>query len=290
MAKCASSGITPSSKPDKCELKHALKDLTVAEFRDRLGPDTVILLPFGSQEEQGPHAPMGDYMLAEAVAYKAAELSGAIAAPCVPFGYAEFFRGFPGGIQLRAATFTALVEDVLVSFLDHQVDRLVILNGHTTNSSLIDQVQRKVRRERGVAVASIDLWRSIPDRIWQEVHGVEAHRARGHGADPLTSLGLHLYPDKMRLDLRRPSANASAFGLETSTSGVRFEGAQVNLPLDAHEVNADGMLGGDAQLASAEAGRRIFEHVTGFVARFVAHMRACDPRQPFSLPQAGADE
>jgi creatinine amidohydrolase len=272
-------------------LKHALKDMTVAEFRDRLTPETVILLPFGSQEEQGPHAPMGDYMLADAVACKAAELSGAIAAPCVPFGYAEFFRGFPGGIQLRAATFTALVEDMLGAFLDHGIERLLILNGHTTNSTLIDQVQRKIRRERGVAVASIDLWRSIPDGLWNEIHGGDASRARGHGADPLTSLGLYLYPEKMRPDLIRPSVAAKALGLvETSTAGVRFEGVPVNLPLDAHEVNADGMLGGDALLASAEAGHRIFDHVTGLVARFAAHMRSCDPRRPFALPQTQAAE
>lgn len=272
-------------------MKHALKDLTVAEFRDRLTADTVILLPFGSQEEQGPHAPMGDYMLAEAVAEKAAELSGAIAAPCMPFGYAEFFRGFPGGIQLRAATFTALVEDMLISFLDHGIERLVILNGHTTNSSLIDQVQRKVRRERGVAVASIDLWRSIPESLWSEIHGDRAANARGHGADPLTSLGLYLYPDKMRPDLMRPSIASPAFRLAaTTTAGARFEGVQVNLPLNAEEVNADGMLGGDATIASAEAGSRIFEHVTGVVARFVEHMRHCDPRNPFNVPLTGAVE
>lgn len=270
-------------------MKYALKDMTVAEFRDRISPDTVILLPFGSQEEQGPHAPMGDYMIAEAVAMRAAELSGAIVAPCVPFGYAEFFRGFPGGIQLRAPTFTALVEDMLVSFLDHGIDRLIILNGHTTNSTLIDQVQRKIRREWGVAAASIDLWRSIPDSVWSEIHGPGAARARGHGADPLTSLALHLYPEKMRPDLIRPSIPAPAFGLaDTSASGVKFEGVQVNVPLNAHEVNRDGMLGGDAQLASAEAGRRIYEHVSEFVARFVAHMRQCDPRDPFMTAQEEA--
>lgn len=270
-------------------MKHALKDMTAAEFRDRLDPQTVILLPFGSQEEQGPHAPMGDYMLADAVALKAAQLSGAIAAPCMPFGYAEFFRGFPGGIQLRAPTFTALVEDMLVSFLDHGAERLVILNGHTTNSTLIDQVQRKVRREHGVTVASIDLWRSLPDSLWAEIHGADAALARGHGADPLTSLALHLYPEKMRPDLIRSSTSAPAFGLAaTSAAGVKFEGAQVNLPLDAHEVNADGMLGGDARLASAEKGQRIFDHVTGFVAHFVEHMRRCDPRDPFATVKAEA--
>ena len=32
----------------------------------------IILLPMGSQEDQGPHAPMGDYLLAEKIAELAA--------------------------------------------------------------------------------------------------------------------------------------------------------------------------------------------------------------------------
>ena len=83
-------------------MKHALKDMTVAEFRDRLSDDPVILLPLGSHEEQGPHAPMGDYLLAEAIALRAAELSGAIAAPCLPAPCAvqqrrQITRKFSGG-------------------------------------------------------------------------------------------------------------------------------------------------------------------------------------------------
>lgn len=266
-------------------MKAALRDMTVAEFRDRLAEDPVILLPFGSHEEQGPHAPMGDYLLAEAVALKAAEVAGAIAAPCLPFGYAEFFRGFPGGIQLRATTFAAVVEDMLGAFLDHGVERLLILNGHTTNASLIDQVVRRIRRERGVAVASIDLWRSIPDSLWTEIHGDAAGRARGHGGDPVTSVSLYLRPEAMRMDLIRPSGRGRAFGLPmTGTTGIAFEGLAVNLPLDAHEVNADGMLGGDATLASAEAGRRIFDHLVAHCAGFAREFARCDPRLPLKEP------
>lgn len=260
-------------------MKHALKDMTVAEFRDRLTEAPVVLLPFGSQEVQGPHAPMGDYVLADAIALRAAELSGAVAAPCVPFGYAEFFRPFPGGIQLRAATFRAVVRDVVGAFLDHGIDRLVILNGHSTNAALIDQVLREIRRERGVVVASIDLWRSIPDSLWRELHGDNADRARGHGGDPITSVYLYLFPDLMRPDLIAPATPGRVFGLPTvGAAGVAFEGVAVNLPLDADEVNGDGMLGGDPRLANAETGRAIFEHLTGHCARFVAHFRQCDPR------------
>lgn len=266
-------------------MKHALKDLTAAEFRDRLTPETTILLPLGSQEEQGPHAPMGDYQIAEAVALEAARLSGAIAAPCLPFGYAEFFRGFPGGIQLRAATFTAVVEDMLGAFLDHGITRLLVLNGHTTNAPLIDQVLRRLRRQTGVAVASLDLWRAIPDPVWTAAHGENAARARGHGADPLTSLGLYLFPDQARPDLIRPSGKAQAHGLPATVAGVSFEGAALHLPLNAEEINADGMLGGDATLASAAAGRLFFDHITGTVARLVAHLQRCDPRDPLRGPE-----
>lgn len=267
-------------------MKHALKDLTVAEFRDRLATNPVILLPLGSQEEQGPHAPMGDYQIAEAVALEAARLSGAIAAPCLPFGYAEFFRGFPGGIQLRAATFTAVVEDMLGAFLDHGINRLLVLNGHTTNAPLIDQVLRKLRRETGVAVASLDLWRAIPDDLWTQVHGENAAKARGHGADPLTSLGLYLFPDQARPDLIRPSGTPRAYGQPATVAGLSFEGAALHLPLNAEEINPDGMLGGDARLASAEAGRAFFDHLTHKVARLVALLQAGDPRDPMRSPEA----
>ena len=264
-------------------MKFALKNMTVAEFRDRLSPDAgkppVILLPFGSTEEQGPHAPMGDYMIAEKLALRVAEVSGAIAAPCVPFGYAEFFRAFPGGIQLRAKTFCSVVEDVVGAFLDHGIERLVILNGHTTNAFLIDQVLRKVRRETGVAVASIDLWRAIPESLWQDMHGENAAVARGHGGDPLTSLAMHLFPELMRPDLARPTTRYQAMDLPiTGATGVRFEGMPLNLPLNADEVNPDGMMGGDPSLASAEKGRAIFDHLTGVCARLVAHLQISDLR------------
>ena len=261
--------------------KNALKDMTFAEFRERLSGKPVILLPFGSQEEQGPHAPMGDFMLTEAIALKVAEISGAIAAPTVPFGYADFFKTIAGGIQLRPSTFSAVVEDTVTAFLDHGIEHVLILNGHTTNAPLIDHAVRRIRSERGVSVVSINLWQSIPDALWQELHGPAFAAARGHGGDPLTSVYLHLFPDLMRMDLSRPSGRTKAFGLPTGgVNNVQFEGMPVHVPLNCHEVNADGMLGGDASLASAEKGQRIFEHIVGFCSRFVEHMRDLDMRSP----------
>ena len=42
------------------------------EARELYPKNPVILLPMGSLEDQGPHAPMGDYLLAEKIAELAA--------------------------------------------------------------------------------------------------------------------------------------------------------------------------------------------------------------------------
>lgn len=265
--------------------KHALKDMTFVEFRESLAERPVILLPFGSQEEQGPHAPMGDFMLTERLSVLAAEAADAIAAPTVPFGYADFFRTVPGGIQLRAETFSAVLEDTVTAFLDHGVEHLVVFNGHSSNAPLIEQTLRRLRRERGVAVAALNVWRLIPPELWRELHGDKAARARGHGGDPLTSVYLHLFSELMRPDLIRPATPSQAFGLPTDgVAAVSFEGLPVQMPLDVTEVNPDGMLGGDPTLADAAIGARMVEHIIGFTARFVAHFRRCDPRRVEAAP------
>ena len=41
-------------------MKCQLEDLTYVEFRERLADNPLIIVPLGSQEEQGPSAPMGD--------------------------------------------------------------------------------------------------------------------------------------------------------------------------------------------------------------------------------------
>ena len=39
--------------------------ITGGEARELYAKNPIILLPMGSHEDQGPHAPMGDYLLAE---------------------------------------------------------------------------------------------------------------------------------------------------------------------------------------------------------------------------------
>ncbi|MEQ8357068.1 MAG: creatininase family protein [Kiloniellaceae bacterium] len=260
--------------------KHLLKDMTFVEFAERLADDPVILLPLGSQEEQGPMAPMGDYMITEAVAAMMARAADAVAAPTLPFGYADYFRTVPGGIALKPATFCAVLEDTIENFLDHGINRLVIVNGHSGNNPLIDQTVRKVKRRQGILVPHIPLWRSIPEALWQELHPGRGTAALGHGGDPLTSVYLHLFPELMRPDLiELEERKGELLGLPTSgLAGVRFRDVDVGLAVDVTDRCGNGIAGGNPLDSSAEKGRRIVDHLVDFVAAFVRHFKTVDPR------------
>lgn len=258
--------------------KHRLADMTFREFEARLSEKPVIIIPLGSQEEQGPACPMGDYQLTEVIADRVAEASGAIVAPIMPFGYADYFRAMPGGIALRPETFMGVLEDMIVNFLDHGLDKVLILNGHSGNAPLIDVTIRKLKAERDVLVPAIHLWRAIPDSLFKSLYGDDLPKAKGHGADPLTSVYLHLMPEKMRPDLQEaPGEFGEMLGLPTVGLGaVRFEGVDVSLAVDVTDRCQNGIAGGDPAVASAERGAAIVEHLVGLGTRFVAHLKDAD--------------
>jgi len=255
--------------------KFRLAEMTFREFQERIHENPVILLPLGSQEEQGPTAPMGDFMLTDALAGQVAERSDAIAAPTLPFGYGDYFRPVPGGIQLRAETFCSVLRDYADNFLDHGLNRLIILNGHSGNAPMIDRVTCAIRMERGVVAPSIDLWRILTPEVWAEAYGVPAGRVSGHGAERLSSVYTHLFPQYMRPDLRETPANGKNFmGFEIAgVSGVKFRGVDIAMPLDVTDVTDNGIIGGDPGLVSAAAGQHVVEHIVSTAAAFVRAFR-----------------
>jgi creatinine amidohydrolase len=259
--------------------KHVLAEMTFREFEQRLAENPVILLPLGSQEEQGPTSPMGDFMLTEALAGRIAERSGAIAAATLPFGYADYFRPVPGGIQLRAETFCLVLRDLADNFLNHALTRLVILNGHSGNAPLIDRVTRAIRTDTGVVVPSLNLWRLQTAEVWQKAYGVPSNQGFGHGAEPLGSVYTHLFPALVRPDLiEKPGAGRSFMGFPVAGfAGVRFSGIEVAMPLDVTDVTTNGITGGDPAMVSADAGRVVAEHIVETVAAFIEAFRDAPP-------------
>jgi creatinine amidohydrolase len=263
------------------EQKHRLQDMTWAEFRDRLPEAPVVLLPMGAQEEQGPNAPMGDFVLAERIADAVARRAGAIMAPVLPYGDSEFFRTLPGCMSLRPETLVSVVVDLCASLLDHGLTHLVILNGQTSNAPSLETATRRLKAKYGLMIPCIHLWRVFPNERWQKLLPPDATGVRtGHGGDPITSMYLHYFPELVRADLipeRRPWKQA--IGLPTrSVSSVDFRGIAVGMPLDIAAMTEDGVLSGDSRFSTPAIGADIAEFVTDFAAAFVTHFRTQNPR------------
>lgn len=261
--------------------KYRFGELTGGEMRELAASNPVILLPLGSHEDQGPHAPMGDYLSAERVAELIAERATGrgqrtLVAPVLPFGGADYFGTMPGGIALSQATLRAVLADIFACLLRHGFTRLIVINGHGGNVQAIHEVTQDIYRDRRLLIPSFYLWR-IAYGWLGEILGPDAgKRAAGHGADPLTSVAMHLFPQLIRPDMIPPPPVAPhAMGLTVSGLGtVRFEGADMAVPLELDEMAPNGVWQGDPSLCSAATGAALVEKLTELGARFVAHVVA----------------
>ncbi|MBY5970844.1 creatininase family protein [Ferrimonas balearica] len=264
-------------------MTHKLKlaELTSEEARRALTADSFLILPMGSLEDQGTHAPMGDYLFAEALALdvvRAARTEGlsAFMPPVIPFGGADYFGSSHGGVALSHATLTALLDDMIAGFLRHGLNRIFILNGHGGNVAPINEVTMRWRQSHGVMIPALYLWQAA-GRILQQELGAEAAELRGgHGADPLTSIGQHYRPELQRADLRgRPAGPGDFRGMTTGPfNHVTYDGIDIQFPIEAAETAPDGIWNGDPALCSPETGRLLAERLTRVAVGFMRdHMR-----------------
>ncbi len=256
------------------QIKYSLNALTSAELKILLPRRPVILLPLGSQEDQGRHAPMGDFVLAEIMAARIARAASeagipTLAAPALPFGAADYFGAIPGGMALAPATFRAVLGDLLEDLLRHELRRIIILNGHGGNVPLIHEVTLRIRRQRGAIIPSFYLWKIARAIMERRDGGISRF---GHGAEPLASLALALRPDAARPDLAvAPAKPGTLLGLNITGFGtLGFERVAIEAPVEFDEI-APASATADARNASASLGHAVADELTALGARFVAH-------------------
>lgn len=259
-------------------MKYRMGEITGGEARELYPTRPVVLVPLGSHEDQGPHAPMGDYLSAERVAELIAERASAagnrtVVAPVVPYGGADYFGSMPGGIALGQETLRAVLTDIFACLLRHNLSRIVVINGHGGNMQTLHEVTLDLWQREKCLIPSFYLWRIGYQLLPKIVGKEEAAKRAGHGADPLTSVAMHLFPSLMRPDMTpAPKPMGEAFGLPLmGLAAVNFDGAEIAMPLEVAQSAPEGVRGGDPRLCSAETGQKMVEGLVDLGARFVAH-------------------
>jgi creatinine amidohydrolase len=253
-----------------------MADMTAAGFAEAARRQPVILLPLGSQEDHGPFLPMGDFLLAEILAGRIAQAAAArgtpaLVAPGLAFGAADYFGASAGGLALSAATFGAVLGDLLEGLLRHGLTRIVLLNGHGGNAAPIHGVTSAILRDTGVAVPSFYLWK-IARQLLETRMGPGQDARFGHGAEPLLSLSLALRPGQVNLAAAVPDVVGEVLGLPVTDFGtVQFQGAPVGVPVGFEAVPRDASRAALPQ-ASAALGQAVADELVALAADFVVHV------------------
>ena len=217
-----------------------LREATAA---DAEAVDTdLALLPVGSTEQHGPHAPLGtDSLTAETVADAGADAyeNEVVVAPPIHVGVAEEHREFSGTLWVSEDTFREYVRETIASLAHHGWDRVVVVNGHGGNVSPLRELCGRISRD-GDAYA-------VPFTWFDAVSDPEM----GHGGPVETSLLRHSYPELVHEDRLDAAAAGAADGWGEWISGV-------NLAYDTEEFSENGVVG-DPRESGAERGEKLLD-------------------------------
>jgi len=234
-----------------------LSDVTSTDAAD-IDTD-LALLPVGSTEQHGPHAPLGtDVLTAEAVAAAGAETydGEVVVAPAIPVGVAEEHRHFAGTLWVSEDTFRDYVRETVASLASHGWDRVLVVNGHGGNVDALREVCGRTSRD-GTAYA-------VPVTWFDSVDAPDM----GHGGPVETSLLLHTNRDLVAESRLDEAAAGAADGWGKFEHGV-------NLAFDTAEFSENGVVG-DPREASADRGQRLLDAASDVLADLLETVRERD--------------
>lgn len=224
------------------------------------GADLAVL-PVGSTEQHGPHAPLGtDWLTAEAVAAAGVDAAdeAAVVAPTIPVGIAAEHRAFAGTLWVSPDTFRGYVRETIGSLAHHGWERIVVVNGHGGNDAALREVCGELTRA-GTAYAVAFTWFDAVDPVEA---GLPEDATMGHGGPLETSLVRHLRPELV--DAAR-FEEAAADGADAWGEWV----AGVNLAHESAEFTGSGVVG-DPGLSEPAIGEAILEQAGESLADLLA--------------------
>jgi creatinine amidohydrolase len=237
--------------------------LTRETWTDADAADThLALLPVGSTEQHGPHAPLGtDVHTAAAVAAAGADRYGGpvVVAPAVPVGIAEEHRRFAGTLWTSESTFRDYVRDVVGSLASHGWDRVVVVNGHGGNIAALKEVTARIVRHDDAYVVPFTWFDEVGDHTSD----------MGHAGPLETSVLRHTDPETVHDD------RVEAAGADGADGWGEWQG-RVNLAVDSDEFTDNGVVG-DPRESSPELGEELLDRSAAALCDLLDAIRDRDP-------------
>ena len=236
-----------------------LEDLTWQEAERALGPDTVVVIPIGTEaKEHGPHLKLNnDWLLAEY--FKREVMSGAevAVAPTVSYHYYPAFIEYPGSITLRLETARDLMVDICRSLACYGPRKFYALNTGVSTIRPLELTAKILARE-GIRFRYTDILKLI-EPVGTELKGQEG----GTHADEIeTSMMLFIAPSTVDMSKAVKDYHPSPEGRRL-TRDPKGEGV----------YSASGIYG-DATLATSHKGEIVVRTVVDGILKEIEELRS----------------
>jgi creatinine amidohydrolase len=240
---------------------HFWADLSTRHFAQLAASgtdDVVAVLPVAAIEQHGPHLPTSvDTTLVNGVMASTLPLLGSTRALFLPtqqVGKSNEHQRFPGTLTLKAETLIALWTELGECVHRAGIKKLVLLNSHGGQISVMDIVARDLRVRLDMLVFSTN-WFTLP--LGDEINALftpQEHRFGIHGGDMETSMMLALTPQTVDM------AQARDFKSSSQTRSEKYpilgNGVSAKMGWQTQDYNAMGACG-NASIATAEKGHAV---------------------------------
>jgi creatinine amidohydrolase len=220
--------------------------------------DIVAILPVAAIEQHGPHLPTSvDTTLINGVITAALPHLGktrALFLPTQQIGKSNEHARFPGTLTLKAETLIALWTEIGECVNAAGIKKLVLLNSHGGQLSVMDIVARDLRARLDMLTFSTN-WFTLP--LGDEVNALftpEEHRFGIHGGDMETSMMLAIAPHTV--DMSQAQHFKSTSQDRAQKYPILGNGISAKMGWQTQDYNALGACG-NASKATAEKGHAI---------------------------------
>ena len=234
--------------------------LTWEEMNEAIDMQKVVILPTGSTEQHGRHLPLDvDVFLTESVCLELGSRASdrVLILPPISYGLNLHHIDFPGTIHIEPETFIAFCLNITKSVAYHGFEKILIVNGHGSNSPLVDLVARKTVLGTKSLCGAVSYF-PLAMKAFNKVRDT---KVIAHSDEFETSLYLHLAPERVRMEKAGQGSDVVGRFLSsdsTSNYPVRFN--------DFWGRWTQSGVHGDPTTATAEKGKVIFEAaVSGLV-------------------------
>ncbi len=249
-----------------------LQDMKWHEVQDYLGRRDVVLLPVGSTEQHGRHAPLGtDTFIAARLAEDAARRAEVVCAPPLPFGWSPHHLVLPGTISIRPSALQEVLVDTIQSLATHGFARFVVVNGHRiTNLPWMQLAAQQAQSDLDVTVVIFD-----PAYMAKEFAASLGFGMIGHADELETSQLLHLLPDLVDLTcaVDSPEHARPLYHVDPRTGQDTLCYVPSTMAQMRQIVEETGGSSGQPTRSRADLGRGLHEHLVNRLVEVIESLR-----------------